>query len=114
MALATTQLETFVDRVRITELIDRYMLSLDEAVIDEEWAAAFHTEDVSVSTPLDKSTGLVGFAEATREELGGHFDVGGIFQGEVVRSGEGWRFRRLDVRPVWFSGRPPIFEGSAS
>lgn len=157
MTLTAARMEAFVDRVQITELIDRYMLSLDEAVIDDEWAAAFHTEDVSAWTPLDQSTGLEGFAGATREalgryqrtqhfamnhivdlegdraavrwnalmihvhldetqesrgeELGGHFDVGGIFQGEVVRTDEGWKFRRLDVRTVWFAGRPPIFEG---
>ncbi|WP_371496235.1 nuclear transport factor 2 family protein [Kitasatospora sp. NBC_00374] len=42
------------------------------------------------------------------EEPGGHFDVGGTFDGEVVRTAEGWRFRRLAVRPVWFTGRPPL------
>ncbi|MFD8596069.1 nuclear transport factor 2 family protein [Kitasatospora sp. NPDC059646] len=41
------------------------------------------------------------------EEPGGHFDVGGTFTGEAVRTPAGWRFRRLDVRAVWTTGRGP-------
>lgn len=62
--------DAFVDRAEITELIDRYMLSLDEAVIDEEWAAVFHTEDVSAWTPLGEGAGLARLAEGTRVALG--------------------------------------------
>lgn len=149
-------MENALDRLAIIEMIDRYMLSLDESELDEEWAEAFHTDDVTSSTPLGDGAGIVGLAEATRvaigryqrtqhfasghivevdgdaakvrwnalmihvhldstqkargEEPGGHFDVGGIFEGEVVRGPTGWRFRKLDVRPVWFNGQPPIFE----
>ncbi|MBO2452996.1 nuclear transport factor 2 family protein [Actinomadura barringtoniae] len=152
--------DAVLDRLAIIEMVDRYMLSLDEGELDEEWAEAFHTDDVTSSTPLGDGAGLVGLAEATRvalgryqrtqhlasghivdvggdvakvrwnalmvhvhldstqaargEEPGGHFDVGGIFEGEVVRGAGGWRFRKLDVRPVWFSGQPPILEEAAS
>ncbi|GAA2608948.1 nuclear transport factor 2 family protein [Actinomadura fulvescens] len=157
---AGTRFDAFVDRVEIIELVDRYMLSLDEAVIDEEWAARFHTADIATWTPVGNTDRLDGIADATRvalerfqrtqhfaanhivdldgdrasvrwnalmihlhldetqasrgEPLGGHFDVGGIFQAEVVRTRQGWKFRRLDVRPVWLSGRPPVFEVAGS
>ncbi|MEV5826746.1 nuclear transport factor 2 family protein [Spirillospora sp. NPDC052242] len=51
---------------------------------------------------------LASTAEARGEEPGVHFDVGGRFDAEAVRTADGWRFRRMDVRPVWFNGRPPI------
>ncbi|MEU7641901.1 nuclear transport factor 2 family protein [Streptomyces sp. NPDC059101] len=41
-------------------------------------------------------------------EPGGHFDVGGTFTGEVVRTADGWRFRSLDIRAVWTSGQGPL------
>jgi len=152
-------MENALERLAIIEMIDRYMLSLDESELDDEWAESFHTEDVTSSTPLGDGAGLVGLAEGTRvalgryqrtqhfasghivevdgdaakvrwnalmihvhldstqeargEEPGGHFDVGGIFEGEVVRGATGWRFRKLDVRPVWFNGQPPIFEAAS-
>ncbi|MFE7312139.1 nuclear transport factor 2 family protein [Streptomyces sp. NPDC057555] len=41
-------------------------------------------------------------------EPGGHFDVGGTFTGEVVRTADGWRFRRLEIRAVWTNGQGPL------
>ncbi|MFI6514201.1 nuclear transport factor 2 family protein [Spirillospora sp. NPDC050679] len=144
------------DRTAIIELIDRYMVSLDDRVFDDDWARAFHTEDFAATTPVGDGEGLAEAAESTRtavgrfdatqhfssnhivdldgdrarvrwyalmvhvhlaetarargQEPGAHFDVGGTFEGEAVRTPQGWRFRRLDVRPVWFNGRPPVFE----
>ncbi|WP_034518044.1 nuclear transport factor 2 family protein [Actinomadura rifamycini] len=51
---------------------------------------------------------LASTAAARGEEPGAHFDVGGRFDAEAVRTADGWRFRRMAVRPVWFDGRPPI------
>ncbi|MFI5977693.1 hypothetical protein [Streptomyces sp. NPDC051452] len=39
------QLQALTDRAEITDLMDRYLRSLDDGVFDEEWARASHTED---------------------------------------------------------------------
>ncbi|MGW3498235.1 nuclear transport factor 2 family protein [Streptomyces sp. NPDC001020] len=46
------QLQALTDRAEITALMDRYLRSLDEGVFDEEWARAFHTEDVTAEMPI--------------------------------------------------------------
>lgn len=46
------QLQTLTDRAEITDLMDRYLRSLDVGVFDEEWARAFHTEDVTAEMPI--------------------------------------------------------------
>lgn len=46
------QMQTLTDRTEITDLLDRYVRSLDEGVFDEEWARAFHTEDVTAEMPI--------------------------------------------------------------
>ncbi|MFI7400967.1 nuclear transport factor 2 family protein [Streptomyces sp. NPDC049541] len=46
------QLQTLTDRAEITDLLDRYLRSLDEGVFDEEWARVFHTEDVTAEMPI--------------------------------------------------------------
>lgn len=46
------QLQTLTDRAEITDLLDRYVRSLDGGVFDEEWARAFHTEDVTAEMPI--------------------------------------------------------------
>ncbi|MFJ5922497.1 nuclear transport factor 2 family protein [Kitasatospora sp. NPDC092948] len=51
---------------------------------------------------------LAATQQARGEEPGGHFDVGGTFTGEAVRTSEGWRLRRLEVQAVWTTGRGPL------
>ncbi|WP_329027050.1 nuclear transport factor 2 family protein [Streptomyces sp. NBC_00690] len=46
------QLRDLIDRAAIGDLLDRYLLSLDEGVFDEEWARAFHTENVTAAMPI--------------------------------------------------------------
>jgi len=46
------QVQSLTDRAEITDLLDRYLRSLDEGVFDEEWARAFHTEDVTAEMPI--------------------------------------------------------------
>ncbi|CAL9339737.1 hypothetical protein GCM10010266_65110 [Streptomyces griseomycini] len=46
------QLQALTDRAEITDLMDRYLRSLDDGVFDEEWARAFHTEDVTAEMPI--------------------------------------------------------------
>ncbi|QHC26872.1 DUF4440 domain-containing protein [Streptomyces sp. GS7] len=40
-----------MDRAEITDLLDRYLRSLDEGIFDEAWARAFHTEEVTAVMP---------------------------------------------------------------
>ncbi|OKJ16839.1 nuclear transport factor 2 family protein [Kitasatospora sp. CB01950] len=46
--------------------------------------------------------------QARGEAPGGHFDVGGTFTGEAVRTSDGWRLRSLDVQAVWTTGQGPL------
>lgn len=46
------QLRALTDRAEITDLLDRYLRSLDYGMFDEEWARAFHTEDVTAEMPV--------------------------------------------------------------
>ncbi|MFF4357114.1 nuclear transport factor 2 family protein [Streptomyces sp. NPDC001604] len=46
------QLQALTDRAEITDLLDRYLRSLDEGVFDEEWARTFHTEGVTAEMPI--------------------------------------------------------------
>ncbi|MFF8714855.1 nuclear transport factor 2 family protein [Streptomyces sp. NPDC015184] len=46
------QLRALTDRAEITDLMDRYLRSLDMGVFDEEWARTFHTEDVTAEMPI--------------------------------------------------------------
>lgn len=39
------------------------------------------------------------------------FVSGGRSEAEVVRTPEGWRFRRLALRVVWTRGQPPVLAG---
>jgi hypothetical protein len=35
------------------------------------------------------------------------FMVGGRWEGDLLRTGAGWRFERVTVRAVWTQGKPP-------
>lgn len=51
------ELRTLTDRAEITDLLDRYLRSLDEGGLDEQWARAFHTEDVTAEMPVGTVSG---------------------------------------------------------
>ncbi|MEV5188968.1 nuclear transport factor 2 family protein [Streptomyces werraensis] len=46
------QVRALTDRAAVTDLISRYLRSLDEGVLDDDWARAFHTEDVVAEMPV--------------------------------------------------------------
>ncbi|MEU9584934.1 nuclear transport factor 2 family protein [Streptomyces werraensis] len=46
------QVRALTDRAAVTDLISRYLRSLDEDVLDDDWARAFHTEDVVAEMPV--------------------------------------------------------------
>ncbi|MEU8758029.1 nuclear transport factor 2 family protein [Streptomyces sp. NPDC048659] len=59
------QVRTLTDRAEITDLMARYLRSLDEGIFDESWARAFHTEDVTAEMPI----GTVRGREAVRARI---------------------------------------------
>ncbi|RRQ77344.1 hypothetical protein CQW39_17275 [Streptomyces griseofuscus] len=68
-----------------------------------------------VLADTDEGTdGAAGTARASWNALMVHvhhdatlFQVGGVFEAELTRTGDGWRFARMAVRAVWAQGRPP-------
>ncbi|WP_327231383.1 nuclear transport factor 2 family protein [Streptomyces murinus] len=68
-----------------------------------------------VVADTDEGTdGAAGTARASWNALMVHvhhdatlFQVGGVFEAELTRTGDGWRFARMAVRAVWTQGRPP-------
>ncbi|MFH8570989.1 nuclear transport factor 2 family protein [Streptomyces sp. NPDC017993] len=46
------QLQYLTDRAEIDDLLGRYVRSFDEGTFDEQWARAFHTEDVTADLPI--------------------------------------------------------------
>jgi hypothetical protein len=50
---------------------------------------------------------LVAVHVGRREEPGRHFDLGGYYDAEAVRTPAGWRFRQFSFAMVWHSGQTP-------
>ncbi|NED77448.1 nuclear transport factor 2 family protein [Streptomyces sp. SID9944] len=63
------QLRTLTDRAEITDLMDRYLRSLDEGVFDDEWARAFHTEDVTAEMPVGTVRGREALLRRVRQAM---------------------------------------------
>ncbi|MEU0575396.1 nuclear transport factor 2 family protein [Dermacoccus nishinomiyaensis] len=64
------QLRDLVDRAAIVDVLDRYLLSLDEGVFDEEWARAFPTENVTAAMPIDTVHGRAALLARVRRGMG--------------------------------------------
>ncbi|MGK5545106.1 nuclear transport factor 2 family protein [Streptomyces sp. URMC 127] len=75
------QLQVLTDRADITDLLDRYLRSLDERVFDEAWVRAFHTEDVTAEMPIGTVRG--------REALLAHIRRGMALFDRTVHFGTG-------------------------
>ncbi|MEW5353949.1 nuclear transport factor 2 family protein [Streptomyces sp. 16-176A] len=63
------QLRTLTDRAEITDLMDRYLRSLDDGVFDDEWARAFHTEDVTAEMPIGAVRGREALLRRVRQAM---------------------------------------------
>lgn len=50
--ITTRRIQELLDRADITDLLDRYLRSLDDGVFDEQWARAYFTEDVTAEMPI--------------------------------------------------------------
>ncbi|MGW2476121.1 nuclear transport factor 2 family protein [Streptomyces sp. NPDC001665] len=63
------QLRYLTDRAEITDLLDRYLHSLDHGVLDDEWARAFHTEDVTAEMPVGTVHGRDAVLDRVRQGM---------------------------------------------
>ncbi|WP_051833026.1 nuclear transport factor 2 family protein [Streptomyces sp. NRRL S-646] len=63
------QLQALTDRAEITDLLDRYLRSLDAGVFDEEWARAFHTEDITAEMPIGTVRGRAALLARVRQGM---------------------------------------------
>src|SRR5439155_10259174 len=59
-------LRALADRAEITDLMDRYLLSLAERTFDESWARSMFTEDVRSETPVGNQEGREQVMAGTR------------------------------------------------
>jgi hypothetical protein len=66
-----------------------YVIDLDGDWATVRWNAT-HTHLPPGATPFDEP-----------------FVSGGYYEGEVVRTADGWRFRRQTCHLVWLTGMPP-------
>ncbi|NEC63955.1 nuclear transport factor 2 family protein [Streptomyces sp. SID9727] len=63
------QLRYLTDRAEITDLLDRFLRSLDHGVLDDEWARAFHTEDVTAEMPIGTVHGRDAVLDRVRQGM---------------------------------------------
>ncbi|MBB5122409.1 hypothetical protein AF335_26005 [Streptomyces eurocidicus] len=94
--LGESQQETMAKFRRTQHIGTNYMIGLDGDRATVRWNA------------LMTHVHLASTQRARDAVVGGHFDVGGTFTGEVVRTAEGWRFRRLELRMIWSTGEGPM------
>ncbi|MFG3103551.1 nuclear transport factor 2 family protein [Streptomyces sp. NPDC048182] len=63
------RLRTLTDRAEIADLLDRYLRSLDDGVIDDAWGRAFHTEDVTARMPVGTVQGREAVVDRVRRGM---------------------------------------------
>ncbi|AHH20187.1 hypothetical protein NONO_c54070 [Nocardia nova SH22a] len=52
-----SRIRDLLDRTEITDLLDRYLRSLDDGVFDEQWARTYFTADVTAEMPIGTVSG---------------------------------------------------------
>lgn len=57
------------DEAEISALFARYLISLDDEKLDDEWAAGVFTDDAVVEFPMSRHEGLEGLAAYHRSSL---------------------------------------------
>ncbi|WP_227980957.1 nuclear transport factor 2 family protein [Nocardia spumae] len=55
--IADSRIRDLLDRTEITDLLDRYLRSLDDGVFDEGWARAYFTADATAEMPIGSVVG---------------------------------------------------------
>ncbi|MEU5187302.1 nuclear transport factor 2 family protein [Streptomyces klenkii] len=56
------RIDALADRAALTDLIDRYLLSLDARRFDDAWARGLFTPDVRITSPVGTEEGIDGLA----------------------------------------------------
>ncbi|MFC7310780.1 nuclear transport factor 2 family protein [Streptomyces monticola] len=57
-------------RAALSELVERYLASLDTGNFDDTWARSFFTEDIELTFPVGSHQGIAGLAGFTRAIMG--------------------------------------------
>lgn len=91
------QVRLLVDRAEISDLIARFSRDLDDYTLvgrsfDVAWVRSTFTDDATVDYPVGSATGA---------------EEGDYYEGEVVRTADGWRFRGQALHVTWSDGTPP-------
>ncbi|MEV5376877.1 nuclear transport factor 2 family protein [Streptomyces nondiastaticus] len=68
-AALQARIDALTDRAAVTDLIDRYLLSLDARRFDDAWARRFFTPDVRITSPVGKHEGTGGLAASQAATL---------------------------------------------
>ncbi|WP_063066236.1 nuclear transport factor 2 family protein [Nocardia violaceofusca] len=50
--ITENRIRELLDRSEITDLLDRYLRSLDDGVFDDRWARTYYTEDATAEMPI--------------------------------------------------------------
>ncbi|MDI3423693.1 nuclear transport factor 2 family protein [Streptomyces luteolus] len=58
------------DAARVAELMDRYLIALDDEKLDEAWARRLFTDDAVVAFPMSRHEGLAGLDAYHRTSIG--------------------------------------------
>jgi hypothetical protein len=62
-------MDEFAGAAEIRTLLDRYLLGLDEGVLDDAWAWSLFTENACVEFPMSRHVGVDGMARYHRATL---------------------------------------------
>lgn len=96
------------DRLAVTELVDRYLHSLDADQFDDEWARSMFTPDVVLTYPVGSHQGIDGVAEFTAQIMrrwAGTHHLGGncLVDLDGDRAAVTWNLIAYHIHP----GSPP-------
>lgn len=110
------RLRRLTDRAELTELVGRFLRSLDERRIDETWARAFFTDDIRSETPLGDHEGIQAEVAATREALGRYERTQHVGSDHVIdldgdRAALGWNAVMTHVHPAGRRTSAPFVVG---
>ncbi|MFD1659491.1 ester cyclase [Streptomyces caeni] len=104
------QVRTLSDRASLSELVDRYMVTLDEGPFDDDWAKSLFTEDISLVFPVGSHQGIAGAADFTQKimnrwERTHHHGSGTVIELDGDRASISWSLIASHVH--FGSPRPP-------
>ncbi|MFH8570257.1 nuclear transport factor 2 family protein [Streptomyces sp. NPDC017993] len=63
------RVERLVHRTEVAELLDRYLVGLDEQRLDDGWAESLFTTDACVEFPVGRHEGIAGLAAFHRTAM---------------------------------------------